>query len=70
MGKTAAGAIWLDPRRTSPYRFYQYWINLDDDDAGRCVERLTELPLAEIRALGRWLALQRGAFLRRCSFTL
>jgi len=51
MGKTAAGAIWLDPRRTSPYRFYQYWINLDDDDAGRCVERLTELPLAEIRAL-------------------
>ena len=52
MGKTAAGAIWLDPRRTSPYRFYQYWINLDDDDAGRCVERLTELPLEEIRALG------------------
>ncbi|MFM8380087.1 MAG: tyrosine--tRNA ligase [Planctomycetia bacterium] len=51
MGKTAAGAIWLDPRRTSPYRFYQYWINLDDDDAGRCVERLTELSLAEIRGL-------------------
>ena len=51
MGKTAAGAIWLDPRRTSPYRFYQYWINLDDDDAGRCVERLTELPREEIRAL-------------------
>jgi tyrosyl-tRNA synthetase len=51
MGKTAAGAIWLDPRRTSPYRFYQYWINLDDDDAGRCVERLTELPLDEIRSL-------------------
>jgi hypothetical protein len=37
MGKTASGAIWLDPRRTSPYRFYQYWINLDDDDAGRCL---------------------------------
>ncbi|NCA12220.1 tyrosine--tRNA ligase, partial [bacterium] len=52
MGKTAAGAIWLDPRRTSPYRFYQYWINLDDDDASRCVERLTELPLVEIHALG------------------
>ena len=51
MGKTAAGAIWLDPRRTSPYRFYQYWINLDDADAGRCIERLTELPLDEIRAL-------------------
>ena len=48
MGKTASGAIWLDPRRTSPYRFFQYWINLDDDDAGRCLLRLTELPLEEI----------------------
>jgi tyrosyl-tRNA synthetase len=51
MGKTAAGAIWLDPRRTSPYRFYQYWINLDDADAGRCLERLTELPIEEVRGL-------------------
>jgi tyrosyl-tRNA synthetase len=51
MGKTASGAIWLDPRRTSPYRFYQYWINLDDADAGRCLLRLTELPLDEIRGL-------------------
>ncbi|MCS5679676.1 MAG: tyrosine--tRNA ligase [Planctomycetota bacterium] len=51
MGKTAAGAIWLDPARTSPYRFYQYWINLNDDDAGRCLLRLTELPLEEIRSL-------------------
>jgi tyrosyl-tRNA synthetase len=51
MGKTAAGAVWLDPRRTSPYRFYQYWINLDDADAGRCLLRLTELPLDEIRDL-------------------
>jgi tyrosyl-tRNA synthetase len=51
MGKTASGAVWLDPRRTSPYRFYQYWINLDDDDAGRCLLRLTELPLDEIRGL-------------------
>jgi tyrosyl-tRNA synthetase len=51
MGKTAAGAVWLDPRRTSPYRFYQYWINLDDDDAGRCLLRLTELPLDEIHGI-------------------
>ncbi|NBW86512.1 MAG: tyrosine--tRNA ligase [Planctomycetia bacterium] len=51
MGKTASGAVWLDPRRTSPYRFYQYWINLDDADAGRCLLRLTELPLEEIRDL-------------------
>ena len=51
MGKTAAGAIWLDPRRTSPYRFYQYWINLDDDDAGRCLARLTPLSLDELADL-------------------
>jgi len=51
MGKTASGAVWLDPKRTSPYRFYQYWINLDDDDAGRCLLRLTELPLEEIHDL-------------------
>jgi tyrosyl-tRNA synthetase len=51
MGKTASGAVWLDPKRTSPYRFYQYWINLDDDDAGRCLLRLTEVPLDEIRDL-------------------
>jgi len=51
MGKTASGAIWLDPKRTSPYRFYQYWINLDDDDAGRCLHRLTELSLDERQAL-------------------
>jgi tyrosyl-tRNA synthetase len=51
MGKTASGAIWLDPRRTSPYRFYQYWINLDDDDAGRCLARLTPLSLDELADL-------------------
>ena len=61
MGKTAAGAIWLDPRRTSPYRFYQYWINLDDADAGRCLLRLTELPLEEIRDLDALRAAHPGA---------
>jgi tyrosyl-tRNA synthetase len=60
MGKTAAGAIWLDPRRTSPYRFYQYWINLDDEDAGRCLLRLTELPLDEIRGLDEKRAANPG----------
>jgi len=53
MGKTASGAVWLDPRRTSPYRFYQYWINLDDDDAGRCLARLTPLSL---EGLGEYAA--------------
>jgi len=52
MGKTAGGAIWLDPRRTSPYAFYQYWINLDDDDAGRCLARLTDLVAEDLAAYG------------------
>ena len=51
MGKTASGAVWLDPKRTSPYRFFQYWMNLEDDDAGLCVRRLTELSLDEIASL-------------------
>ena len=51
MGKTASGAVWLDPKRTSPYRFFQYWMNLDDHDAGVCLRRLTELPMEEITAL-------------------
>ena len=52
MGKPAAGAIWLDPKRTSPYAFYQYWINLDDDDAGRCLARLTDLTPEDLAAYG------------------
>jgi tyrosyl-tRNA synthetase len=51
MGKTEGGAVWLDAARTSPYQFYQYWVNVDDADAGKCLRFLTELPLAEIDAL-------------------
>lgn len=51
MGKTASGAVWLDPSRTSPYRFYQYWMNLSDTDAKTCLYRLTELPLEECESL-------------------
>ncbi len=51
MGKTASGAVWLDPNRTSPFRFFQYWMNLDDSDAGLCIRRLTEVPLDEVCAL-------------------
>jgi len=61
MGKTASGAIWLDPKATSPYRFYQYWINLEDADAGRCLTRLTELPLDESQALDRLRATNPAA---------
>jgi tyrosyl-tRNA synthetase len=51
MGKTASGAVWLDPKRTSPFRFFQYWMNLDDSDAGLCIRRLTEVSLDEVREL-------------------
>lgn len=51
MGKTAKGAVWLDPARTSPFDFYQYWINVDDRDVGRMLRMFTTLPLDQIRQL-------------------
>ncbi len=51
MGKTASGAVWLSAERTSPYQFYQYWINTDDADVGNCLRMLTELPPAQIESL-------------------
>jgi tyrosyl-tRNA synthetase len=51
MGKTESGAVWLSAARTSPYHFYQYWINVDDADAGSCLRRLTELSREEIESL-------------------
>lgn len=51
MGKTESGAIWLDANRTSPYHFYQYWINVDDGDVGNCLRMLTDLSLEEIESL-------------------
>jgi tyrosyl-tRNA synthetase len=51
MGKTESGAIWLSARRTSPYQFYQFWINVEDADAGKCLRYFTELSRAEIEAL-------------------
>jgi len=53
MGKTASGALWLDPERTSPYEFYQYWMNVDDDDVERFLAIFTFLPMDEVRRLGR-----------------
>ncbi|HEY6565327.1 MAG TPA: tyrosine--tRNA ligase, partial [Pirellulaceae bacterium] len=53
MGKTEAGAIWLSPMRTSPYAFYQYWINVADEDAGTCLRFLTELDRETIESLDR-----------------
>lgn len=54
MGKTQAGAVWLDPKKTSPYDFYQYWRNVDDADVLRCLRMLTFLPLEQIDEMDRW----------------
>ena len=51
MGKTEKGALWLDPEKTSPYDFYQYWRNVDDADVERCLSLLTFLPMEEVRRL-------------------
>jgi tyrosyl-tRNA synthetase len=52
MGKTASGAVWLDPEKTTPYDFYQYWRNIDDADVEKCLSLLTFLPMDEVRRLG------------------
>ncbi len=52
MGKTAKGALWLDPEKTSPYEFYQYWRNVGDADVEKCLALLTFLPMEEVRELG------------------
>ena len=54
MGKTVSGAVWLDPEKTSPYDFYQYWRNVDDADVLKCIRMLTFLPLEEIDAMDKW----------------
>ncbi|WP_040639838.1 tyrosine--tRNA ligase [Pseudoramibacter alactolyticus] len=54
MGKTAKGAVWLDPDKTSPFDFYQYWRNVDDADVMKCLKMLTFLPLDEIEAMANW----------------
>ena len=52
MGKTVGGALWLNPEKTSPYDFYQYWRNVDDADVEKCLALLTFLPMDEVRRLG------------------
>jgi len=58
MGKTESGAIWLSPDKTSPYAFYQYWVNVADEDAGMCLRFLTELGREEILALDESMELE------------
>ncbi len=54
MGKTASGAVWLDPKKTSPYDFYQYWINVNDADVLKFIKMLTFVPIEEIRKMEEW----------------
>ena len=54
MGKTAKGAVWLDPTKTSPYEFYQYWRNVGDGDVLKCLRMLTFLPLEQIDEMDKW----------------
>lgn len=54
MGKTQAGAVWLDENKTSPFEFYQYWRNVDDADVLKCIRMLTFLPLEEIEKMDAW----------------
>jgi tyrosyl-tRNA synthetase len=61
MGKTASGAVWLDPDKTSPFEFFQYWRNVEDGDVIKCLKMLTFLPLNEIVAMEKW----EGAELNR-----
>ena len=54
MGKTANGAVWLDPEKTSPFEFYQYWRNVSDEDVLKCIRLLTFLPLEQIDEMEKW----------------
>ena len=54
MGKTAGNAVWLDPNKTSPFEFYQYWRNVDDADVMKCIRMLTFLPLEQIEEMEKW----------------
>ena len=54
MGKTASGAVWLEPNKTSPYEFYQYWRNVGDADVLKCIRMLTFLPLEQIDEMDKW----------------
>ncbi len=54
MGKTARGAVWLDPEKTTPFEFFQYWRNVDDADVTKCFKLLTFIPLEEIEEMDKW----------------
>ena len=70
MGKTAKGAVWLDPEKTSPYEFYQYWRSVGDNDVLKCIRMLTFLPLEEIDKMDGWEGSQLNAAKEILAFEL
>ncbi|MDO5397636.1 MAG: tyrosine--tRNA ligase [bacterium] len=61
MGKTQSGAVWLDPAKTTPYEFYQYWVNVQDADVIKCLKLLTFVPMEQIREMEKWEGQQLNA---------
>ena len=67
-GKTQKGALWLDPEKTSPYEFYQYWINVEDADVINCLKLITFVPMEEIREMEKWEGKQLNEAKRRLAY--
>ncbi len=68
MGKTEGGAVWLDPEKTSPYEFYQYWRNVSDDDVINCLKLITFVPMEEIEKMEQWEGQQLNQAKERLAF--
>lgn len=68
MGKTAKGALWLDPEKCKPYDFYQYWINVQDDDVINCLKLITFVPMEEIREMEKWEGKELNEAKKRLAF--
>ncbi len=68
MGKTAKGALWLDPEKCKPYDFYQYWVNVSDDDVINCLKLVTFVPMEEIREMEKWEGQELNKAKKRLAF--
>ncbi len=68
MGKTAKGALWLDPEKCKPYDFYQYWVNVSDDDVINCLKLITFVPMDEIREMEKWEGKELNQAKKRLAF--
>ncbi len=68
MGKTAKGALWLDPEKCKPYDFYQYWVNVGDDDVINCLKLITFVPMEEIREMEKWEGQELNKAKKRLAF--